>query len=109
MQSGLLRHRIKLLQPVKTVNTYNEEVITFSEIARTWAAVRPLLGNEFLEERARGAQVSHRVQLRWSSDLAIEPTWRVEFKGRTLEVIAPPMNVDERGRELVLMCKELVS
>lgn len=109
MQAGLLRHRLRLMEPVKTRNSYNEEVITYIEQGRAWGTVRPLLGSEFLESMTGGAQVSHRVQIRWRSDITILPTWQIEFGGRTFEVVAPPMNVDERGRELVLMCKELIS
>lgn len=108
MQAGALRHRIRLMAPVETRDSYNAVVTVYVEQAQAWAAVRPLLGNEFLESMAGGAQVSHRVQIRRRRDVTILPTWQVWFGTRVLQITAPPMDVDERGRELVLMCKELV-
>jgi SPP1 family predicted phage head-tail adaptor len=108
MQAGLLRQRIELQAPEESQDTYNQPIRQFVTVATVWASVRPLVGNAFLEAQAVGAQVTHKINLRYRSDLAIQPTWRVKFGSRILELTAPPINVDERGRELVLMCREVI-
>ena len=105
MRSGRLRHRVTIQQPVVAVNGYGERITTWSTVAIVWAAVEPLRGREFFDAEQVQAEISHRVVLRYRS--GITSTMRLLHKGRVLHIQSPPIDVDERHRELQLMCREM--
>lgn len=104
MRAGTLRHRVVIQEKVVTRNDFNEEVITWDEVATVWASVEDLSGREFLERRREGAEVTTRIRIRYRSGL--HAAMRVTWDGRTfnIEGIADPTG---RKRELVVMCREL--
>lgn len=104
MQAGRLRHRIQIKTPVEARNSYGERIVTWSTLATVWASVEPLRGREFLDAEQVQAEISHRVRMRYYP--GILPNYRVVFGGRVLEIQAV-INVNERNREMQLMCKEM--
>lgn len=86
-------------------NTTGEEVITWADVATVWAAVEPLRGSEFAELERAGAQVTTRIVMRYRS--GILPEMRVVF-GTHVYDVRSVVHVEERGRELQLMCRELL-
>ena len=105
MRAGRLRQRVQIKTPVEARNAYGERITTWSTLATVWAAVEPIRGREFFEAETVQAEITHRVILRYYP--GIVPRYRVVFEGRVLEIQAV-INVDERSRELQLMCRELV-
>lgn len=53
--------RITLQQKVVTQNGIGEEIVTWSDVATTWASVRPLRGREFFTAN----QMQHAVDARF--------------------------------------------
>jgi len=105
MRAGRLRQRVTIQEKVVTRNAYGEEVITWADVATVWGSVEPLRGDEFLEFARAGAEVSTRIVLRYRS--GIVPEMRVSYDGHTYDVLSV-INVEERDKELQLMCRELV-
>lgn len=103
MRSGRLRHRVTIQQPVAAVNGYGERITTWSTVATVWGAVEPLRGREFFDAEQVQAEISHRVVLRYRS--GISSTMRLLHLSRVLH-IQQVIDVDERHRELQLMCRE---
>ena len=104
MRTGRLRHRVTIQQPVVAVNGYGERITTWSTVAVVWGAVEPLRGREFFDAEQTQAEISHRVVLRYRS--GIDSTMRLLHLGRVLH-IGTVIDVDERHRELQLMCREM--
>lgn len=75
-----------------------------------YAEVRPLAGRELEWARQVDARISHKVTLRYIPGLST--TWRLvmparyEAQDRYFQVVSA-INVDERDRELELMCTEV--
>lgn len=105
MRAGQLRHRVTIQQFTQTQNEYGEIVEGWTTFATVWAAVEPLRGREFWDAQQLNAEVTARIRLRYLS--GVGPTMRVVYDGRTFEVDSV-IDVDERHRELQLMCKEVV-
>lgn len=107
MKAGELRHRIMIQEKQTPVaqNDYGEEVITWSEVAEVWAAIEPLRGREFLEAQRAGAEVTTRIRVRHRD--GIRPEMRVVWGDHVYDIEAV-IHVEERRREIHLMCKELV-
>ena len=104
MQAGKLRHRVTIQDKTVARDAYNGEVITWTTVTTVWAAVEPLNGREFLEAQRDGAQVTTRIRIR---DRSVTPEMRVVFGSHVYDVESV-IAVEERGAEVVLMCKELV-
>ena len=105
MRAGELRHRVTIQQKSVTRNTFGEEVVTWQDVATVWAAIEPLRGREFFESQQVNAEVTTRIRIRYRP--GITPTMRVVFGNRVFDIQAV-INVDERNRELHLMCREEV-
>jgi SPP1 family predicted phage head-tail adaptor len=106
MLAGRLRHRVTIEHKVKTYNEFNEEIEEWKPFATVMAGVEPLRGREYLAAQQMQAVVDHRVVMRWRN--GVLPTMRINFKGRIFEIVGPPINPDEKNRELHLMCRELM-
>lgn len=106
VRAGGLRHRIVIETATVTQNEYGEEEESWSTWKRVWARVSPVSSREYLEARVQGAEVSHRVEIRALDGLNSD--MRVKFKGRTLTIVQPPRNIDEVGRRMEMLCREVV-
>ena len=104
MRAARIRHRVTIQQPVVAVNGYGERITTWSTVAVVWAAVEPLRGREFFDAEQVQAEISHRVVLRYRSGMVA--TMRLLHLTRVLHIQAI-IDVDERHRELQLMCREM--
>jgi SPP1 family predicted phage head-tail adaptor len=103
MRAGELRHRITLKQPVTTTNANEEDITTYATVATVWAAIDWGSGRRYEAAKQLDAEVQGVIRIRYRSD--VKAYWRIEYDGRTFEIISLA-NVQERGRELVLTCKE---
>lgn len=103
MRAGRLRHRVTIQENVGSENNFGETVDDWQAVTTRWAAVDPLRGRERFEAQQISAEVSHRVTMRYFADLT--PTMRLVYDGRVLEIEAV-IDVEERGRELELLCRE---
>jgi SPP1 family predicted phage head-tail adaptor len=107
MNAGSLRHRVTLQRPSGTRDSSLERTTTWTDVATVSASIEPLAGREAFLAAQRQASTTHLVTLRHSSILAaMDASWRVVFGDRVFTLDAPPKNVDERGRELQLLCTE---
>lgn len=106
MRAGRLRHRIVLEQPTTTRSAATgEPVDTWTIFASRHAEVRPLNGRAYFAARQHAADVTHEVELRYLA--GVDRTMRVSYDGRVLE-IESVIDLGERRRELLLMCRERV-
>lgn len=103
MQSGRLRHRIKIQQRTMTPNAIGEVVPVWSDYATVWASVEPATASKYYAAKQLDAKVDGVIIMRYRD--GIEPTMRVVYDGRTLEIISL-LTVKERNREIHIMYKE---
>lgn len=105
MRAGELRHRITIQQKTVVRDTYGGETVTWTNTATVWAAVEPLSGREYFSAQQVQAEVNHRIRIRYRA--GITTTMRVLWGTRVFDILAI-INLQERGREIHLMCKEVV-
>lgn len=108
MRAGELRHRVTLQSPLIVRDAVGEGVTTWkSVVTNVPASVEPIEGREQFLAAQRQASISHIVHLRYSPLIgAMDATWRVLFGKRVFTIDAPPKNIGERNREIVLECTE---
>lgn len=110
MKAGRLRHRVTLQRHTPTQDAYGGETMAWSDLGTRWAAVEPLSGREWFQAQQFNAETSIRVRVRHdSTTAAMKADDRIQFGSRTLELTAPPQNLNERNIEVHLMCKEVES
>ena len=113
MESGTLRHRVTVELRTDVSDGHDGVVETWAALhARIPAMISPLHGRDLERARQIDPRISHEVALRfWRSyhdDLASGRARLVyhDTEDRTFEIVAPPLDVDERHIELRLMCQE---
>lgn len=103
---GSLNKRVVLQAPTETQDAAGGPVRSYAaDTATVWAAIEPLAGREWVEAQKINAEATGRVRIRHYSGLL--PTWRVKYGTRTYDVLAV-VNIEERGREMILYVKEAV-
>jgi SPP1 family predicted phage head-tail adaptor len=105
MKPGNLRNRVTLQQLTRTDDGAGGYTETWTGVATVWADVYPLKGNERYEAQQVQANLSHRVTIRYRT--GVEPSMRLLYGTRTLTIEAV-IDPEERHRELILMCSEVV-
>lgn len=105
MRAGRLRHQVTIQEKVVVQNDYGEEEITWSDVVTLWASIEPLRGQEFTQYRREGAELTTRIVTRHYP--GIVPEMRATEGAHAWDILSV-INVDERDRELHLMCRELV-
>lgn len=105
MRTGSLRHYVEIHALTIIEDDIGNQTEEWAKVAEVWAAVEPLQGDEKLAAAYIQAETTHKVTIRYLA--GITPANRILFGSRTLE-IESVRNLEERSRELVLMCKEKV-
>ena len=105
MNAGRLRHRVTVEQPVVSSDGYGGNTVSWAIFATVWAAVEPLSGREYFQAQQAQATVTHKVAMRYIP--GVTPRMRIKHGSRYLNIISA-IDTDERHRELVLMCEEVI-
>lgn len=108
--SGAFRHRVTVKKPAanRTKDAAGREIATYDTVAEDVPArIEPLSGRSAFIAAQRGSEATHEVTLRYMAALApMEGSWIVEFGSRVFVQDAPPRNLGEVNRELLLTCTE---
>ncbi len=106
-KSGKMRERITFQENTQTEDTYAGLSYAFGNISATptmWARVEPISEREKATRAKLDTRWDWKITCRYRADIttAMQIIWR----GRTLAIIGPPRNVDERDRFIEIMCLE---
>lgn len=110
MRTGNLRKLVRIQSRATTVDTAGQRVETWTDIVRRRVSIEPLNGREYFVASGENSEVTSRIRLRYDRALA-----DVKAYDRVLDDNVSPnvvydiesvINVRERNRELVLMCKQ---
>lgn len=104
---GRLRERVKIQSDAKASDGAGGYTLTTPAlVAEVWAAIEPLEGNEQIQAMQTEAKATHRVTIRYREGL--KPSMRLLYGTRVFEVVAPPIDTDERHSTLTMLCRERV-
>jgi len=105
MRAGKLKKRVVIQKNTPTQDAYGSEVESWATFATRWASVEPLKGQEFFAAQQTDAALTVAFRLRYLAGVTTE--MRVSYNSRLFDIHSA-INVDERNRELILMCTEAV-
>jgi SPP1 family predicted phage head-tail adaptor len=103
MRAGKRRHYIAIEQISQARDARGELTETWSTFASAWAAIEPVRGREYFLAHAENGAADTRISLPYVA--GVTRSMRVNHDGRLYD-IQHVLNIDERNRELNLMCLE---
>jgi len=106
MKIGRLRHRISIQKYVAARDSFGGELETWEDVANVWASIEPISGKEYFASQQVNAQVTTRIITRHIE--GITPKMRVVFQDRSFNILSV-ININEKKKELHLMCEEVIS
>lgn len=111
MRAGTLNRRITIRDKgTITTTDYGSESPAWDRVIRTvWANVAQGGGRETVEAQQGQAIQSWRVRFRFQPNVEILPSMRVYYGAQILHIDAVSLSLNERRRETVLSCTEIVS
>jgi len=105
MRPGILKNKVELQQAETVRDRLGGVKKSWVTYATAWAAIEPLRGAEALIAQQVKATLSHRVKLRFDSRITVRH--RIKFGSRIFE-ISQVRNLNEAGREIELICNEVL-
>jgi len=107
MNAGRLRKLITIQQQSITSDEYGAQVITWSSFGvDRWAQIEPLNGREYFAGQQFQSKVDTRFTMRYST--GITPKMRIFYNSMAYD-IESIININERNRELQLMCSKVTT
>jgi SPP1 family predicted phage head-tail adaptor len=73
---GALNRRLTLEAPVETADGSGGATRSYSAIATLWASVEPAAARDTVEADALGANVTHRLRLRFNAEITLQHRFR---------------------------------
>lgn len=108
LSAGTLRKRITLQQQSTSVDTYGQQIATWTDVATVWASVEPSVGRELMAAQAVSLDQPTTITIRWQPAFASPKAvaaMRVVYNGRIFNIHSVE-NEDERNRMLTLLASE---
>ena len=99
---GQLRERVTIQQPTRSTDAIGGATLTWSTLVSCWAEVVALSGGEGRQAEAVVSSVSHRLTIRYRSDVV--PKMRVSWNSLTLQIHAVVPVLVHGKRWSVLEC-----
>jgi len=109
MRAGQLRHRVTVQYPIENQDSVGQLIPTWATLFTAWAAVEPLSAREYIAAQQTNSDISVRIRIRARppAETRASAKMRVLFGARIFEIVAPPIEIEERNREMHLLCREV--
>lgn len=99
--AGMLREPVTVQRKISASDGMGGQVVQWMDLFTTRAQVVPLSGREAVQAMQLQASVTHRVMMRYRSDIG--PADRLVIRGNPLQIRAI-INIEMRDRWLELAC-----
>lgn len=103
LNSGKLRRQITIEREQRVSDGAGGSTITWSTVATPRAFIKPMSGGERLQAMRLEATVTHRIFIRYRSDLLTSD--RINYNGRLMQIRAL-INLEERNRWIEIYADE---
>ena len=102
--AGKYRHQLEVQAISASKDSLGQRVQTWATISggTVWGEAEPLTGRELFAAGQMQAVASVRFRIRYMA--GITPDMRIVWTGVPHAIVAPPIDVGGRGRELEILC-----
>ena len=108
MHIGPLRKQVAVQQELPTPDGAGGYALSWVTVAATWAEITPMAGREVFIDGHNESHVTHKITLRWRSDITITADMRILYNNRTFNIRAV-INTDERNQFIEILADEGVA
>ena len=105
INAGTLRKRITLQQQSISVDTYGQQITTWTDVATVWASIEPSVGRELMAAQAVSLDQPTTIMIRWQPAFASPKAvaaMRAVYNDRLFNIHSVE-NEEERNRTLTLL------
>lgn len=103
MPAGTRRNRVTIQTPGSAKGEYGEKSESWTDHATLYASILSANGREIVAAQAIGAEADTAIEIPYVA--GVNASMRVTSDGKIYSIVAPPVDVDNRHRELRLICK----
>lgn len=104
INAGKYRHVVTFQKLAENKNSYGEAT-NWEDAFTCRVGIFPISGREFMAQEVHNGEITHKIMMRFMEGISSE-SMRILFNGRIFDIVAPPINFQERCLELQLLCKE---
>lgn len=111
MEAGKLCRRILFQRRDTPLDSYGQQVTSWSDAFTAWASIEALSARELFAAQAVQSEVTHKITVRYRAELAnpaVVAAMRVVYRGRIFN-IQGATNVEERNRTVEIFVSEGVN
>lgn len=105
MKIGNLRKQVAIQAEQQTADGAGGYALTWTTLATVWADVSPVTGGKPYVAGHLEGHISHKITMRWRSDLTVTTDMRILYGTRSFNIHAV-MNEDEANQYLTLLVEE---
>ena len=108
MDIGRLDKRISIESRSATLDSYGQEINSWSVVGVVWANVKPVGGREKMKAMQVDSLLTHTVAIRFDKRFMPPRTvdaWRIVYDGRLFNIVSA-MDLDEAGKYIIFDCVE---
>lgn len=106
MRVGTLRCQVVFQEKTQIKSGAGQVKDSWSDVLSAWVSIQPISGKEQFLSNQKFQSTTHKIRARYSN--LINNKQRILFGNRVFEIIAPPMNIFERNKELEILVEEKV-
>ena len=108
MNPGRMKDKVPINQLAQTIDAEGTVIDTYTQFIKRFADVRPARGREAYVNDQFLSEIDFVVSMRYDSQTKnITAKHEVDFKGQRLRITSPPINVENRDKELRLFCSRI--
>ena len=108
MNAGKLKHHVNIERRSTIKDAHGGDSSSVWHVVGTaYVALKPLSGREYFQGQANNSDISHEVTMRYRADINSRDRLVSTTTDRVFNIDSI-INVDERNKELKLMCKEVL-
>ena len=104
VHTAALRHRVTLQSRAAGQDAAGQQLDTWVDTLACWAEITRLGGRELIAAQAVAAEATHQVRMRYAPGLTA--AMRIVYGSRIFAIAAPPDDVAERHREILILATE---
>lgn len=105
MRAGTLNKIIQIQELTESKDQYGSVTESYTTIKTTRSSINPVNGNEKYINHQMLNEVSHKIEIRYDSNINLTPKYRILYKTKIFD-IQNVLNISERNEKLILLCTE---
>jgi SPP1 family predicted phage head-tail adaptor len=109
---GKYRNIVTFQAPINARNPYGEvpkeDDANWEDVYTVRVGIFPLSGKELVTAQITENEITHKVYVRYNPQVTITSKMRIKYGERVFDIVAPPVNFQEKDVELQILCKERV-